>query len=115
MKRNSFLKISIDNDSEMNILNSFRQSLIQAQNEYRDGKQSQGIEFHTDFLGTANAVVGVNYYDSDKDDIKFTMFIDFGTDITDCLSFKDEEDLWQSTCQLEESLKELICNYFIND
>lgn len=114
MKTNLFKETSIDNDSEWSILNSFRQSLIQAQ-EYIDNLQhSERDEFHTDYMGFATAIV-LTDYNADEDEVSFDLFIEMGNRLTDSLTFDDEEDLWQSTCQLEESLKELICNYFINN
>ena len=96
----------------MNILNSFKKSLIQAQDYYRDGKQSEGCEFPTDYLGTSNAVVSVRSYDSETDDIRFDLFIDFGIATIGLLSFEKEEDLWKSSDELEERLKEIINAYF---
>ena len=111
MKRNSFLKISIDNDSEWSILNSFRQSLIQAQ-EYIDNLQhSERDEFHTDYMGFATAIV-LTDYNADEDEVSFDLFIEMGNRLTDSLTFKDEEDLWQSTRQLEERLKHIINLYY---
>ena len=112
MKLHHFINITIEGDSEYNILNSFKQSLIQAQDYYRDRKQSQGCEFPSDYLGKANAVVSVRYYDSVNDDIRFDLFIDFGIATIACLSFDKEEDLWNSSKELEESLKEIINAYF---
>ena len=111
MKRNSFLNISIDNDSEWSILNCFRQSLIQAQEYIGNLQHSNGGEFHTDYMGFATAIV-LAYYNADEDDVSFDLFIEMGERLTDSLTFTDEEDLWLSTRQLEERLKHIINLYY---
>lgn len=111
MQLQNFIKLEINNDSEINILNSFRQSLIQAQEYIGNLQHSDGGEFHTDYMGFANAIV-LAYYNADEDDVSFDLFIEMGNRLTDCLTFKDEEDLWHSTRQLEERLKHIINLYY---
>lgn len=113
MKKDSFLKISIENDSESSTLNSFRQNLIQAQEYIRNLQHSDRCEFRTDDIGYLDVIV-LAYYNADKDDVSFDLIIDMGNRLTDCLTFKDEEDLWHSTRQLEEKLFGLVCKYYIN-